>query len=77
MKKILAIYIFASILFSGCITKNYYCSCKDGCKCDTQEITVKSNEPIVSPDRIDSIKQDDGAPHYPNITPWYHKDSTF
>ena len=73
MKKILAIYILASILFAGCITKNYYCKCGEGCKCADAQV-IKSGEPIVSPDRIDSIKQDDGAPQYPNITPWYLED---
>lgn len=58
------------VLFGGCITKNYYCKCGEGCKCAEAPV-IQSDEPIVSPDKIDNTKQEDGAPQYPNIKPWY------
>lgn len=59
------------VLCGGCITKNYNCCCGDACKCAAKEQAVKVSEPIVSPDKIDGTIQDDGAPQYPNVTPWY------
>lgn len=64
--------VVMSILLGGCITKNYYCKCGESCKC-ADAPAVQSGEPIVSPDSIDGTKQENGAPHYPNIKPWYIK----
>lgn len=70
MCKTLFILSLLLVLFGGCITKNYYCKCGEDCKCAEAQV-VQSGEPIVSPDKIDNTKQEDGAPQYPNIKPWY------
>ena len=64
--------LISSVLMGGCITTNYYCKCGEGCKCAEAPV-VQSGEPIVSPDKIDNTKQEDGTPQYPNIKPWYIK----
>ena len=70
MRKTLIFSLLLPVLLGGCITKNYYCKCGEGCKCAEAQV-VQSGEPIVSPDKIDNTKQEDGAPQYPNIKPWY------
>ena len=71
MRKTLICLILLPVLVGGCITNNYYCKCGEGCKCADAPV-VQSGDPIVSPDKIDnSAKQEDNAPHFPNIKPWY------
>ena len=70
MRKLVFISLVGFVFCGGCITNNYTCTCEENCKCKAKE-TIKANDPIVSPDKIDNTKQDDGAPHYPNIKPWY------
>ena len=71
MNRVLISVIIASSLIGGCITNNYYCKCRDKCNCTPSESVIQQCEPIVAPDTIDDTKQEDGAPQYPNIKPWY------
>ena len=72
MKRMILIAVGVAALCGGCITNNYNCTCDDCCK-GSQVKPVESGDPIVSPDKIDNTKQEDGAPQYPNVKPWYTK----
>lgn len=70
MHKTFLFSILLTFLLGGCITNNYVCTCGEGCKCYSTP-SVKDGDPIVSPDKIDNTNQEDNAPQYPNIKPWY------
>lgn len=73
MRNTLLFLLFFPVLLGGCITNNYTCKCGKGC-CIPDKETAVASEPVVSPDEIGNIEQDQGSPAFPEIKPWYVPD---
>ena len=70
MRYILSLVI-GCVLFSGCITKNYYCHCGTGCSCCQDTSPQGNNGPVVSPEKINASSDDENAPQMHKDKPWY------
>lgn len=70
MRNIL-IVIIGCVLFSGCITNNYYCNCGTDCHCSADATLKGDDKPVVSPENINDSSEDANAPQMHKDKPWY------